>query len=468
MRSQLRRLLATRCSTVLARQHTTTAVDRARDLLRQVEDPLLAMTPRDVVSTDCVALELHEDALHVTLDVRTAAHPHARHMAEACSEALEHLGGIKEIDITLQANGFGRSIGRPAGLASVRSAVAIASCKGGVGKSTICTQTAFALAAQGARVGVVDCDVHGPSIPTQLNLETATMEPSPAGGRLVLPVEHNGVRFASFGFKRPFSEDEPVIAMRGPVAGAAARRLLNATDWGELDYLLVDLPPGIGDVTLAVAAEIAIDGAVIITTPSKLAQADVLKGLALHRELGIPTLAVVENFAEVACPACGTSHRPLGAGHAAELAALASSEEVPAVFTLPLDSALADANERGSVGEAPPHEAIAALASQIVRTVYGHQHAQSNRQLDILYDDNVKRIVLRRFTEQGASELFLKPGDVVAARRPGAVSTDLAPTRVALVGNRSVVFDWSDKVRDDVYAVDDLLALAERLSGPGP
>ena len=114
------------------------------------------------------------------------------------------------------------------------------------------------------------------------------MEPSPAGGRLVLPVEHNGVRFASFGFKRPHSNDEPTIAMRGPVAGAAARRLLNATDWGELDYLLVDLPPGIGDVTLAVAAEIAIDGAIVITTPSKLAQADVVKGLALHRELGIP------------------------------------------------------------------------------------------------------------------------------------------------------------------------------------
>ena len=452
-----------------ARSHRclTSVVEQARALLRGVEDPLLG---RDVITTDCVSIDQRDDNLRVTLDVRTAAHPHAREIAERCRDALEHLRGVEEITISLQANGFGRSIGRPAGLASVRSAVAVASCKGGVGKSTICTQTAFALASKGARVGVVDADVHGPSIPTQLNLEGATMEPSPAGGRLVLPVEHNGVRFASFGFKRPHSNDEPTIAMRGPVAGAAARRLLNATDWGELDYLLVDLPPGIGDVTLAVAAEIAIDGAIVITTPSRLAQADVVKGLALHRELGIPTLAVVENFASVSCPECGTSHRPLGVGHAAELAALSASadEDLPGVFTLPMDAALADANERGLVGEAPPHAAIDALASSIIQKVYAYQHAMVNRQLDVLYDKNVQRVVLRRFTEQGAAETFLKPQDVVAARRTGDVPADLSPTRVALVGNKSVVFDWSDRVRDDVYAVDDLLALAERLGGPGP
>ena len=453
-----------------ARNHhrcQSTLVEQARALLRGVEDPLLG---RDVIATDCVSIDQQADNLRVTLDVRTAAHPHAHKIAERCRDALEQLRGVEEITISLQANGFGRSIGRPAGLASVRSAVAVASCKGGVGKSTICTQTAFALASKGARVGVVDADVHGPSIPTQLNLEGAAMEPSPAGGRLVLPVEHRGVRFASFGFKRPHSNDEPTIAMRGPVAGAAARRLLNATDWGELDYLLVDLPPGIGDVTLAVAAEIAIDGAVVITTPSKLAQADVVKGLALHRELGIPTLAVVENFATVSCPECGKSHRPLGVGHAAELAALSASadEDLPGVFALPMDAALADANERGIVGEAPPHPSIDALASQIIQKVYAYQHAMVNRQLDVLYDKNVQRVVLRRFTEQGAAESFLKPQDVVAARRTGDVPADLSPTRVALVGNKSVVFDWSDRVRDDVYAVDDLLALAERLGGPGP
>ena len=158
--------------------------------------------------------------------------------------------------------------------------------------------------------------------------------------------------------------------MRGPSPAPRRHRLLNATDWGELDYLLVDLPPGIGDVTLAVAAEIAIDGAIVITTPSRLAQADVVKGLALHRELGIPTLAVVENFASVSCPECGSSHRPLGAGHAAELAALsAAGDDLPGVFTLPMDAALADANERGLVGEAPPHAAIDALASSIIQKV---------------------------------------------------------------------------------------------------
>ena len=120
------------------------------------------MLGRDVITTDCVSIDQRDNNLRVTLDVRTAAPPHARaKIAERCRDALEHLRGVEEITISLQANGFGRSIGRPAGLAAVRSAVAVASCKGGVGKSTICTQTAFALASKGARVGVVDADVHG-------------------------------------------------------------------------------------------------------------------------------------------------------------------------------------------------------------------------------------------------------------------------------------------------------------------
>ena len=271
-------------------------------------------------------------------------------------------------------------------------------------------------------MGVVDADVHGPSIPTQLNLEGAAMEPSPAGGRLVLPVEHNGVRFASFGFRRPHSNDEPTIAM-GPVAGAAARRLLNATDWGELDYLLVDLPPGIGDVTLAVAAEIAIDGAIVITTPSRLAQADVVKGLAFTQRAGHPHAGRGRELRFRFLSRMRKGHPPLGAGHAAELSRPVSvGRRGPAGRLHVTHGCCFSGRERACiVGEAPPHAAIDALASQIIRKVRAYQHAMVNRQLDVLYDKNVQRVVLRRFTEQGAAETFLKPQD--GSSRPGGPAT---------------------------------------------
>jgi len=445
----------------------STAAAKALAALRRVDDPLLRKTtrPRDVVSTGLAEVSPRPDgSLAVSLDVRTAAHPRARDVAEACSAAIEHSGcGGVEVDVTLRASGFGAAVGAADGLARVRSCVAVASCKGGVGKSTVCANLAFALAAKGARVGVVDADVHGPSVPTLLGLEDATVEASPAGGGLALPVEHRGVRFASAGFANVRSASGGG-ALRGPLAGRVAQGLFSRTDWGELDYLLVDLPPGVGDVTLAVCAEVAVEGAVLVTTPSRLARADVVRGLALQDELGVPTLAVVENMAVFNCDNCGEAARPLGDGHAFELAAKAGVG-ADGVFELPLDARLAAANETGGVGaNVRRPAAFAALADRIVEEVYNAMHARKDRLVDVRYDASANVVRVRRFLD-GAADEFPLSVEALRKARGRAAPADATPTRVALVGNRSVVFDWSDRVRDDVFSVDELLEMCAKGSG---
>ena len=446
-----------------ARRRLTTAeqVALAETALRAVDDPLLA-APADIVTTGMASVAAADDTLTITLDVRTAAHPHAYDIAERARIALEGSGVASDCAIRLVASGFGHAVGPEDALAGVRSCVAVSSCKGGVGKSTVAAHLAHALAARGGRVGLVDADVMGPSAPTVLGLEDARVEASPAGGGLALPVEsRGGVRVASLGFVNVAPSTKPGAALRGPLAGRVAAQLFRMTDWGELDYLVVDLPPGVGDVTLGVCAAVAVEAAVVVTTPSRLARVDVLKGLELQEGLGVPTAAVVENLAVAVCPGCGAENRPFGAGHAAELAA-AAGVAPEGVFRVPISPAVAAANEAGAVGDAAPEPVFLSLADRVIREVYTSMHARRDAVLDVKYDGKLGRVVVRSFRDGEATEAFLEPNDVRAGRD---FSEGLAPTAVRLVGNRSVVFDWSDGVKDDVYAVSALLDRARGGAG---
>ena len=309
-----------------ARNHhrcQSTLVEQARALLRSVDDPLLG---RDVVTTDCVSIDQRDDNLRVTLDVRTAAHPHARDIAERCRDALEHLRGVEEITISLQANGFGRSIGRPAGLASVRSAVAVASCKGGVGKSTIAALIARTLAGRGISTGLLDADIYGPSLPTLFNLHHPKVYSNQQ--ERILPVEADGLKLMSFAF---LTGDGPTV-LRGPIVSQYIQQLLHAVEWGELDVLVLDLPPGTGDIQLTISQSIQIDGAVIVTTPHQLSLTDVRKGIQMFDKVNVPVLGVVENMAWFACDECSKKHYPFGSAGAKSLELVFPSMSYDASF----------------------------------------------------------------------------------------------------------------------------------------
>ena len=189
------------------------------------------------------------------------------------------------------------------GLANVSQYLAVYSCKGGVGKSTVATNLAYSLVQAGARVGLLDVDVYGPSLPILIRPDDVAVHQSPLGKSMVMPINHMGLKMLSLGFVSPDSGVPGgglaggAAVMRGPMAGRVVSQLLKGTDWGHLDVLILDLPPGTGDVQLQLCQDIEMSGAIAVTTPSKVAITDATKGIEMFTSLGVPTMAIVENMA---------------------------------------------------------------------------------------------------------------------------------------------------------------------------
>jgi ATP-binding protein involved in chromosome partitioning len=216
-------------------------------------------------------------------------------------------------------------------LAGVARVVAIASGKGGVGKSTTTCNLALALRARGLRVGVLDADIHGPSIPRLFGLRG---QPRVLEGRILEPMDGWGVKVMSIGF---LVEEEAAMVWRGPMIQSAIGQMLKEVAWGALDILLVDMPPGTGDAQLALAQQVPLTGAVIVSTPQDLALLDARRGVAMFRKVGVPILGVIENMAVYVCPTCGTAAHLFGEGGAR---AEASRIGVPFLGAAPLDMAI--------------------------------------------------------------------------------------------------------------------------------
>ena len=224
-------------------------------------------------------------------------------------------------------------------LDSIRHIVAVASGKGGVGKSTVSVNLAVALAGRGATVGLLDADIYGPSQGTLLGLPADTRPD--VRDDLLLPIEAHGVRCMSMSFVT--SERTPAI-WRGPMASGAMQQLLTQTDWGELDYLIVDMPPGTGDIQLTLAQRVPLAGAVIVTTPQDVALLDARKGIEMFRKVQVPVLGVIENMSTHICSQCGHEEEIFGSGGGT---AVAADYETRLLAQLPLNLELRLASDRG-------------------------------------------------------------------------------------------------------------------------
>lgn len=239
----------------------------------------------------------------------------------------------------------------------VRHIVLVMSGKGGVGKSTVATNLTLALARMGHRVGLLDADMYGPSIPTLLGISG---RPTMRDERMV-PLERFGVKLMSIGFL--LDDPKAAIVWRGPMLHGALIQFLRDVDWGELDYLLLDLPPGTGDVALTLAQNIEARGAVVVTTPQEVALQDVYKSVSMTQKVGIPILGVVENQSTFICSSCGHEHHPFGTGGGEKIAAMA---DAPLLGKLPLDSSVREWGDAGvPVVQASPGSPIAASFLQI-------------------------------------------------------------------------------------------------------
>jgi ATP-binding protein involved in chromosome partitioning len=277
--------------------------------LGTVQDPDLH---RDLVSLGMIEdVSVQGGAVSFTLVLTTAACPLKAQIEEDCRAAVAALPGVREVVIRTTSR---MRKARPAGadrqpIEGVAQVIAIGSGKGGVGKSTVATNLAVSLAAAGAKVGLLDGDIYGPNLPRMLGTRK---QPVQRDGK-ILPVEAWGLRFLSMGLL--VSEGEAVV-WRGPMLHGAIKSFLHDVDWGELDYLLVDLPPGTGDVQLSLIQQTHVAGAVVVTTPSTVAIDDAVKAVGMFEKLQVPVLGVIENMSYFLCDGCGKRHEIFASGTA--------------------------------------------------------------------------------------------------------------------------------------------------------
>ncbi len=299
-----------------------------RDRLRSVEDPTLG---DDVVSLGLVNdVAVEDDSVAVNLALGAPYSPAESAMAEAVRDAFP--------DVTVELTA---SVDRGSDdevLAGVKNVIAVASGKGGVGKSTVAVNLAAGLADRGARVGLFDADVYGPNVPRMLG---ADEPPRATEDERLIPPERHGMKLMSMAFL--VGADDPVI-WRGPMVHKVITQLWEDVEWGALDYMVVDLPPGTGDTQLTLLQNVPITGAVVVTTPQAVAVDDARKGLEMFGKHDTPVLGIVENMGAFRCPNCGESHDVFGTGGGQ---ALADEHELPFLGTIPLDPAVRTGDEEG-------------------------------------------------------------------------------------------------------------------------
>jgi ATP-binding protein involved in chromosome partitioning len=332
--------------------------------LAQVKDPDLH---KDIVRLGFVKdLKIVGGAVSFRVVLTTPACPVREQLQEQSRAAVAALPGVESVSVTMDAEvPKGRGLGEKLIVEGVRNIVAVSSGKGGVGKSTVAVNLAVSLARDGARVGLMDADVYGPNVPLMLGV--ADMRPAINVNKLV-PLEAHGIRLMSMAVLKP--GDEPMI-VRGPILHGLVRQFLQDVEWGELDYLIVDMPPGTGDVQLSLAQLVPVQGAVLVTTPQEVALADVRRALRMFEAVNVPVLGVVENMSYFVAPDTGTRYNIFGEGGGQRL-----SDEygVPFLGAIPLGMKVREGGDSGvpvvvSDPDSPQAEAFRHVAEEVARQV---------------------------------------------------------------------------------------------------
>jgi ATP-binding protein involved in chromosome partitioning len=328
--------------------------------LALVIDPGLG---RDLVSTEMLR-DVAVEGGKVRMEIRltTPLCPSREEIRTRVQAVVMRVPSVKEVDITFTAE-VARKFGpRPQRLPKVRNVIAIAAGKGGVGKSTVATNLAAAFVQQGAKVGILDADVFGPSIPQMMG------EPTSAAAitdeKTMVPAVHYGIKVLSVGF---FVERGAAVVWRGPMIHKLLTQFVEDVDWGDLDYLVIDLPPGTGDTQLSLAQLVSVTGAVMVTTPQEVSVIDVEKALAMWKKVEVPVLGIVENMSYFACPKCGHHEEIFARGGGRRLA---EREGLPFLGEIPILSAVRSGGDGGKpivIGEpeAPEARTFVTIAQRV-------------------------------------------------------------------------------------------------------
>ena len=307
------------------------------DALRQIVDPDLH---KDIVTLGFIKdLKIDGGAISFRIVLTTPACPVKDQMEGAARELVGAIPGVQTVNVKMDAEvPKGRGLGDKITVTGVRNIVAVSSGKGGVGKSTVAVNVAVSLALNGARVGLMDADVYGPNVPIMMG--ASEIRPEVDGNQLI-PIEAYGVRMMSMALLQP--GDKPLI-VRGPILHGLVKQFLSDVRWGELDYLIVDMPPGTGDVQLSLAQLVPVQGAVLVTTPQNVAVADVRRALRMFETVAVPVLGVVENMSYFVAPDTGNRYDIFGAGGGQRLAEMYG---VPFLGAVPLGIEVRESGDKG-------------------------------------------------------------------------------------------------------------------------
>jgi ATP-binding protein involved in chromosome partitioning len=336
---------------------------------------MLPESGKDIVTLDMIrGLKVEGDTLEFSVILPPAAEAIKDKLEDDIVMALRPVPGLRDVSVRFEstAPAGGQQMNKMK--LDIKNVIAVASGKGGVGKSTISTNLAISLALDGAKVGLLDADIYGPNVPIMMGIN----ERPKGHGQRITPLEAHGVKLMSMGFL--ISPTDPVI-WRGPMVHNALRQFLQDVDWGGLDYLVIDLPPGTGDISLSLSQSLGLRGAVIVTTPQKVALSDVVRGVEMFKQLNVPILGVVENMSYFEAPDTGKRYDIFGTGGGAKMA-----EEVGVEFLgeVPLEPQVRIGGDEGTPivvrdPESGAAKAIRAVANKVNMKIAGRKLVHDTR-----------------------------------------------------------------------------------------
>ena len=426
------------------------------DSMRGIIDPDLG---KDIVSLGFIKeLAINDGDVSFMVELTTPACPVKEEFRVQCEEAVGAVSGVSSVKVDMSAMEVKKSQGSGINtLNRVNAVIAVSSCKGGVGKSTIAARLARQLQREGLKVGLLDTDIYGPSIPTLFNLHQPQLM---MRDDMLIPIAVDGLLLMSVGF---VMGDSPAV-MRGPMVSGYVQQILQQTDWGDLDYLIIDMPPGTGDIQLTLVQLAALDGAIIVTTPHSLSLADVARGILMFEKVNVPVLGVVENMAYFICDNCEKKHYLFG--HSAQ--------------------SLKDRFGLKSLAEFPILEGMS--------TVLGGDQAEAMAPVKELADNLHRAVGMRRLEATDLPEVAANPGHIyvkwpdgseslipnkevrvscqcAACRQeytgeqildPGTIPDTIEAKSVTTLGNYAVSIAWSDGHTSGIFSWDHLRGLARK------
>ena len=422
--------------------------------MRHIIDPDLG---KDIVSLGFIKnLEIKDNHVSFTVELTTPACPVKEVFKKDCETAVGKLPGVDKVTVNMSAMEPKQRQGSDVNtLGTVDTIIAVSSCKGGVGKSTVAGHIARQLQREGYSVGLLDTDMYGPSAPTLFNRHRPDVF---MRKDMIQPVDADGLKIMSLGF---LMDDGPAV-VRGPIVSGYTQQLLRQTDWGKLDYLIVDMPPGTGDIQLTLVQQAAIDGAVIVTTPQALSLVDVARGILMFEKVNVPVLGLVENMSYFDCDDCGKRHHPFGSSSQT----LKDRFGISTLGELPIVPGISNLENKDAGGD---REDIRLLVENLNRAI-GMQRISAevlpvvtagHGTIDITWPDGSRASIPNREVRascQCASCVHEYTGEQLLD--PESIPEDIKCNDITVLGNYAVSIAWGDGHSSGIFTWDHLRQLA--------